>query len=65
MILVNGALGIGTGYSTTIPMYDVHQIIETMLHKLNHNEYLEINPSWDGFIGDIEKIDENNYIVSG
>lgn len=46
-------------------MYDVHQIIETMLHKLNHNEYLEINPSWDGFIGDIEKIDENNYIVSG
>ncbi len=40
MILVNGAQGMGTGWSTNILQYNPIQIAELLLHKLKHD-------SWD------------------
>jgi DNA topoisomerase-2 len=38
MILINGATGIGTGYSTSIPLYNHHQIIDFLLYMLELNK---------------------------
>ena len=39
MVLVNGALGIGTGFSTNIYNYNVEEIIEWIMNKLNGIPY--------------------------
>jgi DNA topoisomerase-2 len=49
MILVNGAIGIGTGYSTNIPQFNPEDII---------NIYLEIIEKIKLIIGDILSIDD-------
>jgi len=66
MILVNGAEGIGTGYSTKIPCYDPKQIINNLKNKLlKGKEFENIDPFWYGFEGIIAKIDNNNYEMYG
>ena len=63
MILVNGALGIGTGFSTNIPCYNPRDIIATLRKLLNQEEPEEdIAPWYRGFQGTIEKT--NNKWVS-
>ena len=65
MVLVNGMNGIGTGFSTSIPKYDIKDIIENILRKLKGKPYKSFNPSYKGFTGDIVKIDNRNYISKG
>lgn len=62
MILVNGALGIGTGFSTNIPCYNPSDII-SILQKLIKNEEVddELIPWYNGFTGTIEKINNKYY----
>ena len=79
MILVNGCIGIGTGYSSSIPSYNPLDIIECIKVWLdNDGEVLikdpddgvtismfpEIDPWYRGFKGTIEKYD-NKYITHG
>lgn len=62
MILVNGALGIGTGFSTTILQYDpkhLAQYIQTMLTGSKPEKNLM--PYYRGFTGTIEKDAPNKY----
>jgi DNA topoisomerase-2 len=68
MILVNGAKGIGTGFSTEILCYNLLDIINYLKNKLNNQENSIIfNPYYEGFTGLIQSIDENNkkYIFKG
>lgn len=51
--LVNGAEGIGTGWSTSIPSYSPIEISENIKRKLNNNSFLRMKPWYKGFIGDI------------
>ena len=56
MILVNGALGIGTGFSTRIPCFNPKQIINVIKKKVKTHEdglnYIEeIIPYYKGFKG--------------
>ena len=53
MVLVNGAIGIGTGFSTNIPCYDPKEIINNLKRMLNGEEPLNMIPWYKGFIGDI------------
>ena len=57
MILVNGAIGIGTGFSTNIPCYNPFDIIN-VLKKIIHGEAIEedLVPWYNGFRGTIEKV---------
>ena len=65
MILVNGATGIGTGYSTYIPCYNPLDIIDN-IEKLIDNEKIKfIKPWWNGFNGNIKKINKNSFEVYG
>jgi DNA topoisomerase-2 len=69
MILVNGTKGIGTGFSTEIPCYNLNEIINYILGKINNQEMLEYSfiPYYNGFNGTIEVDPDNNkrYITKG
>lgn len=73
IILVNGAEGIGTGYSTYIPKYNINDIIENLenyIHKSNnknnkHNKFMMIHPWYQGFKGKINKISDMVYHSKG
>jgi DNA topoisomerase-2 len=65
MVLVNGARGIGTGYSTNIPAYNPKDIISNLRKKLAGEELDELVPYYRGFTGKICKIAENKYLCKG
>ena len=52
-VLVNGAIGIGTGFSTNIPCYDPKEIIDNLKRMLNGEEPLDMIPWYKGFTGDV------------
>lgn len=53
MILVNGADGIGTGWSTKIPNYDPRDVIKNLRLMIAGNEPEAMHPSFKRFIGDM------------
>ena len=65
MVLVNGAEGIGTGFSTSIPCYNPLDLIRVIKNKLSGSEGLKIKPWYRGFNGSIEKLDNSSYITKG
>ena len=70
MPLINGAVGIGTGYSTKIPMFNPIDIINNLISYLDDTEDNKILKPWyygfNGFIKLIKsKKGERNYISIG
>ncbi len=64
MILVNGSEGIGTGFSTDIPPFNPEDIISNIKKYLKGTEFSKLDelvPWFKGFIGTIEKVNENTY----
>ena len=55
-ILMNGTIGVGTGYSTDVPMFNPIEIIDTMSGMLREDDPKELMPWYRGFNGRIEKI---------
>jgi DNA topoisomerase-2 len=53
MILVNGAVGIGTGYSTNIPSYNPKDIIKNIRNLLNNEETIDMLPWYKNFTGSV------------
>jgi DNA topoisomerase-2 len=64
MVLVNGSDGIGTGWSTNIPMYNPKDVIRVIENKINKKNSNRIRPWYKGFKGKIEEV-ENGYITKG
>ena len=65
MVLVNGAEGIGTGFSTKIPPYNPIEIIKNIKNIMNNQPFEDMDPWWQGFEGNIYKIDDFNYEIFG
>lgn len=66
MILINGASGIGTGWSTSICPHNIEDIVNYIYSWLAEVEYDgEIIPWYNGFTGKIEKIAKNKYTSEG
>ena len=66
MVLVNGAKGIGTGFSTDIMCYDPQHIIAYLKNKLRGLENtMDFVPYYEGFRGAIEKISETKFLFKG
>lgn len=55
MLLVNGSTGIATGYSTSIPSYDVKNIIENLKRLLNDEKPVPMIPHFRGFTGTVDE----------
>ena len=65
MILVNGAKGIGTGFSTTIPQFNPKDIINNIKNKLEKKPYVKMHPWYKGFEGEVKNKDDNSYEIYG
>lgn len=65
MILVNGADGIGTGYSTSIPKYSPKEIINNLKNLIKKERIIKMKPHYDGFTGKIIDIGKGTYITKG
>ena len=61
MILVNGSIGIGTGFSTNIPSYHPLHIVENIKNILVNKKPKKMKPWFRGFKGDIIKIKDVYY----
>ena len=67
-ILVNGALGIGTAFSSSVPMYnprDIVRCVHIWIDNPDAFECPELIPWYDGFLGSIEKVGENKFVSKG
>ena len=68
-ILINGSIGIGTGFSTNISQHKVEDISNYMLAKLNNTKIPKIKPYYRFFKGEIipekGKENKNKYKVYG
>lgn len=65
MVLVNGAEGIGTGFSTKIPNYNPIDIINNLIRIMDGEKYKSMKPYYNNFNGSIDKIDKNNFEIKG
>jgi DNA topoisomerase-2 len=67
MVLVNGAKGIGTGFSTDIMQYNTTDIIQYLRSKLagSNESTVEFTPYYEGFHGTISKLQNGKYLVKG
>ena len=54
MVLVNGAHGIGTGWSTDVPCYNPRDIVDNIRRLMNHEVMEPMHPWFRGFKGQIE-----------
>jgi len=67
MIILNGCIvGIGTGWSCSIPCYNPLDIVDAVKTWINNDDKItNIMPWYRGFKGRIEKESENKYITYG
>jgi len=69
LIAINGAKGIGTGFSTDIPPYDPKQIIALLRMKLQGKigslTGRHLDPYFYGFKGTLTRLNDNTWITHG
>ncbi|SPQ99888.1 unnamed protein product (mitochondrion) [Plasmodiophora brassicae] len=77
MVLVNGAEGIGTGWSTSVPQYNPRHLVRWVQCYIDSggrtDSLLSLHPWYKGFLGDIRRVAEkrsassqcNKYEVTG
>ena len=66
MVLVNGAEGIGTGFSTKIPCFNPKALIQYIRNVIQHKEpNRDLVPYYKGFKGTIEQENETRFITKG
>lgn len=65
LVLVNGADGIGTGWSSQVPTYNPRDIINNLRAMLAGEAPTEMSPWFRGFSGIVSKKDDNTFHVRG
>jgi len=65
MVLINGALGIGTGWSTAVPQFNPHEIIFNIRQYISGNPMYEMIPWFRGYRGRIEEVKKGRFLVRG
>lgn len=65
MVLVNGAEGIGTGWSTKIPNHNPRDIITNLKRLINGDEPKPMSPWYKNFEGRIEWVGDARYMTAG
>merc|ERR1719394_1003048 len=65
MVLVNGAEGIGTGWSTKVPNYNPRELVKNIKKMLNGEDCKPMKPWFKNYRGTIEPLDHQRYVVNG
>ena len=66
-LLINGACGIGTGFSTDIPRFNPEDLKERLLRLVDDEDadIPELTPWYSGFTGEIKKTENNKWTARG
>ena len=56
LVLINGAEGIGTGWSTFIPNYNPRDITANVRRLLAGEEMQVMQPWYNGFTGEVQEV---------
>lgn len=65
MILVNGAEGIGTGFSCYVPPYDIEVVKHNIQCALNQVAMAPMVPHFKGFKGRTVKVKDHTWVLEG
>jgi DNA topoisomerase-2 len=65
MVLVNGAEGIGTGFSCYVPPYKIDDVIKNIKCALDGKPMIPMVPYFKGFTGSIERKNEHTWTLNG
>ena len=65
MVLINGASGIGTGYSTQVPCFNPKDVLANVCRVIRGEEPVSMTPWYNGFQGTIEALDSSRYETRG
>uniref|UniRef100_A0A4W3HJG9 DNA topoisomerase 2 n=1 Tax=Callorhinchus milii TaxID=7868 RepID=A0A4W3HJG9_CALMI len=65
LVLVNGTEGIGTGWASKIPNYDVREIVNNVRRMLEGEDPLPMLPNYKNFKGTIHELGLNQYMING
>ncbi|KAJ2913034.1 hypothetical protein MD484_g7391, partial [Candolleomyces efflorescens] len=65
MVLINGAEGIGTGWSTNIPPFNPVEIVANIRRLMEGEEQVPILPWWRGFRGEVKLTGKGKYEILG
>ncbi|OKO90321.1 DNA topoisomerase 2 [Penicillium subrubescens] len=65
MILINGADGIGTGWSSSIPNYNPEDIVANLNRLMDGQETVPMEPWFRGFTGEVVNIGGDRFKFSG
>lgn len=64
-VLINGADGIGTGWSTNVPSYDARDVIDNLRCLLRGHSLRDMTPAYRGFTGSVEPNGKGGFEFSG
>ena len=64
MALINGAEGIGTGWSTFIPCHNPRDVVSNIKRLMKNEPLMNMKPWYKGCFGKIEESD-GRYLVTG
>ncbi|KAK9813254.1 hypothetical protein WJX72_011500 [[Myrmecia] bisecta] len=56
LVLINGAEGIGTGWSTSVPNYNPREIVANLQRLLDGEELVPMKPWYRAFTGTVEEV---------
>ncbi|XP_039209913.1 DNA topoisomerase 2-alpha [Crotalus tigris] len=65
LVLINGAEGIGTGWSCKVPNYDIREVVHNIRRMLDGDEPLAMIPSYKNFKGTIDELGQNHFLING
>ncbi|KAJ5814553.1 DNA topoisomerase II eukaryotic-type [Penicillium riverlandense] len=65
MVLINGADGIGTGWSSSIPNYSPEDVVNNLKRLMDGEEPTPMQPWFRGFTGEVVAIGGDRYKFSG
>jgi DNA topoisomerase-2 len=65
MVLINGADGIGTGWSSNIPNYNPEDIVANLKRMMDGEEAVAMQPWFRGFKGEVTAAGQDRFKFSG
>ncbi|KAJ9610748.1 DNA topoisomerase 2 [Cladophialophora chaetospira] len=65
MVLINGADGIGTGWSSSIPNYNPEDVVANLKRRMAGEEWMPMHPWFRGFKGEVKETAPDRFQFSG
>ena len=69
LLVINGSIGIGTGFSTDIPPHDPEEVVGLLNDRLDGRretlENIALRPWWFGFKGPIHQVSDGVWLTKG